>query len=89
MIQENQALFAKYKKSLPIYIEYLSDFETGLSQPEAKALFVKFSGSREQLKNSADKLSLDVINNLLAAAAGEYTKLIDIEKTYRVSYLEQ
>lgn len=70
-------------------MEYLKDFETGISPAEAKTLFVKFSSSREQLKNSADKLSLDVINNLLAAAAGEFPKLVEIDKSYRVSYLEQ
>lgn len=44
--------------------------------------------ARADLKGSADKLTLDTIHNFLAVAAGEFSKLVEIEAQYKAAHLE-
>jgi len=93
-ILENQACFAKYKKSINLYIEYLSPIELGVAtdkqadKQKCRSLFDTFVKARADLKGSADKLTLDTINNFLAVAAGEFGKLIEVERQYKAAHLE-
>lgn len=88
MITENQGLFVKFKKSINCFIEYLSPLDCSTDREEIKALFDRFQGARNELKGSVDKLSLDMINNLLAVGCEEYSKLIDIDPGYKIAHLE-
>ena len=91
---ENQACFARFKKSINLFIEYLSPIELGVAarnkadKEECKGLFETFVKARAELKGSADKLTLDTIHNFLAVAAGEFGKLLEVEPQYKAAHLE-
>lgn len=91
---ENQSCFARYKKSINLFIENLSPIELGVAtsnqadKQECKSLFDTFVKTRTELKGSADKLTLDTIHNFLAVAAGEFGKLLEIEAQYKAAHLE-
>lgn len=58
-------------------------------EPEsAKKLLTAFTQKSAQYQSVLDKTSLTLVNNLLAVAANEYSKLIEPDRSYRTSYLE-